>query len=165
MSDTLDKLERTLERQMSLVQNVIRLIRDVRSRYQIAPREGLDAAVRTSAEQCRLLLEQRHLICEMANLKGLVAEVDYVKPADAAGAVCEGLEVYVPGVLDIEAERERLLKQKEELAAAIARSEGKLSNENFVNRAKPEVVQRERQRLEQLKEQMSPVEKNINELG
>ncbi|MCK5271417.1 MAG: hypothetical protein KAJ52_02525, partial [Sedimentisphaerales bacterium] len=68
-------------------------------------------------------------------------------------------------VIDAEAEQKRMLKQKEELAGALARTENKLNNENFVTRAKPEVVQRERDRLKQLKEQAATVQRNLDELA
>ena len=68
-------------------------------------------------------------------------------------------------VIDIEAERSRLTKQQEEVGSQIERVRQKLSNENFVNRAKPEVVQQQRDRLIQLEEQFSTLEKNVADLG
>jgi len=151
------------EKQMLLVQAVIRLIRDVRTQHQVPPRKTLEAAVKTAAKLSEMLLEQQHLICQMANLSSLSAGPNCDKPAQAATAVSEELELYVGGVIDAEAEQKRLLKQKEELAGAIARTENKLNNENFVTRAKPEVVQRERDRLKQLKEQVATVQRNLDE--
>jgi len=153
------------EQQMFLVQAVIRLIRDVRTQHQVPPRKTLEAVVKTAAEASEMLLEQQHLICKMANLSSLSVGPNCDKPEQAATAVSEELELYVGGVIDAEAEQKRMLKQKEELVGALARTENKLNNENFVTRAKPEVVQRERDRLKQLKEQVATVQRNLDELA
>ena len=160
-----DLIDKELEERILLVQNTIRMIRDVRMRYQVPPRKELEVSVKTGPAAAKYLLAQQHLICHMANVGGLQAGPDCSKPAQAAIAVGEGMEVYVDGVIDVQAELERLQKQMEELAGALKRCEAKLENDNFVNRAKPEVVQRERDRLEQLKEQLATVEKNLEELS
>jgi valyl-tRNA synthetase len=60
--------------------------------------------------------------------------------------------------LDIDAEIQRQEKQKAELAKMIVAKEKKLSNENFVSRAPADVVQRERDSLTQLKQQLDAAE-------
>jgi valyl-tRNA synthetase len=43
-------------------------------------------------------------------------------------------------------------------------NEAKLANENFIKRAKPEVVEQTRRRLNELKQQLAAIEKNLREL-
>ena len=76
----------------------------------------------------------------------------------------EQIQVFVEGLIDTEAELKRLEKQKEEKLAAVKSNEAKLANENFVKRAKPEVVEQTKQRLAELKEQLAAIEKNLSEL-
>jgi len=152
------------ERQINLLQTVIRLIRDIRTRYQIAPRKALDVSVQTSESNCQLLSEQEGMIRHLVNLKTLHVATQCTKPTDAAVAVADNLEIYVHDVIDVEAERQRLEAQKENLVGRIKSAEAKLSNENFLNRAKAQIVQRERDRLSELQEQLTTVEKNLNEL-
>ena len=158
-------LDPDAESQMLSVQSVVRLVRDIRTRHQIAPRQGLAVAVKTVAANCRVLLDQQQLIGGIAFLDSLQAAPDLAKPADAAAAVSDNLEVYVAGVIDADEERKRLLKQKEQFAQGVAGARAKLDNENFVSRARPEIVERERQRLAQLEEQLAAVEKNLSDLG
>ena len=66
--------------------------------------------------------------------------------------------------IDIEAELARLDKLMAQITKQIAGKEGKLSNENFVSRAPEEVVQRERQSLEDLKSQQISVSGDIARL-
>ena len=152
------------EGQMEVVQQTVRAIREVRTRYQVGPRKGLEASAKASAGRCALLAEQGHLIRHLASLERLEVSEGAVKPDDAAVAIADEIEIYVHGLIDVAQERARLEGQKEQLAAALGRCEGKLANENFVNRAKAEVVARERERLVQLQEQMGTVEANLAKL-
>ena len=152
------------ERQIDLLQTVIRLIRDIRTRYQVAPKIQLTVSIQTNEINCELIQNQQAMIRHLSNLETLHAATECAKPTDAAVAVADELEIYVHGVIDVEAERQRLELQKENLAGRIQSAEAKLSNENFLNRAKPQIVQRERDRLSELQEQLTTVEKNLNEL-
>jgi valyl-tRNA synthetase len=49
--------------------------------------------------------------------------------------------------VDVAAECERLSKEQGKLAEQIARTQAQLSNENFVSRARPEVVEKTRTQL------------------
>lgn len=152
------------ERDMQAVQEVIRQVRDIRTRYQIPPRKGLVVSVKAGPESCELLQAQQQLICDMAFLEALTTGGDTVKPDDAAVAVTGDLEIYIHGMIDKQAEQGRLLKQQEELLNNMKKTESKLGNEKFVTRAKPEIVQRERDRLAELQEQLATVEKNLADL-
>jgi len=74
------------------------------------------------------------------------------------------LQVFVHDVVDIEAEQARLQKQKEYLEKGIEPLRAKLSNEQFLSRAKPEVVEQSRKKLEELSEQLQQVEQLLREL-
>ena len=154
-----------IDNQMALIQSAIRLIRDVRTRYQVAPRKPLDVAIKTSPEHAALLLEHQKMIIHLAGLETLEAAPDCVKPADAAVSLADEMEIYVKGVIDNDAEQERLLKQQEQINGFLKQTQAKLNNDNFVSRAKSEVVQRERDRLVQLQEQLATVEKNLSALS
>ncbi|MBN2210373.1 MAG: valine--tRNA ligase [Sedimentisphaerales bacterium] len=153
------------EKDMSLVQEVIRAIRDIRTRYQKPPRESLEASVKAPAQTAGVLDAQRHIIMDMCNLNAFAAGEGVTRPENAAVTVSGEMEICVQGVVDTAAERERLTKQKEQIAGWLKATQAKLANESFVSRAKPEVVQREREKLGQLQEQLTAVEKNLSELG
>jgi valyl-tRNA synthetase len=66
--------------------------------------------------------------------------------------VIRGGTLFIPleGIIDVDAERSRLEKESTRLSGLIRGTETKLSNDNFVQRAKPEVVEREREKLTSL---------------
>ena len=77
------------------------------------------------------------------------------------------MEVYVDlkDHIDIAAECERLEKQQQKLSGLIQGKEKKLSNENFVQRAPEDVVQRERENLLELQQQLSTVKAALESLN
>jgi valyl-tRNA synthetase len=70
-------------------------------------------------------------------------------PRGAAQMVVDEATVVLPlaGVIDLDMERQRLAKDRDKLLAEVAKTQKKLENPDFVARAKPEVVEENRERL------------------
>ncbi|HVN67437.1 MAG TPA: hypothetical protein VMT55_03620, partial [Candidatus Sulfotelmatobacter sp.] len=70
------------------------------------------------------------------------------KPARSASAMAGGLEVYVvlAGLIDLEKETARLTKDKEKLVLELTKIENRLNDNNFLAKANPESVEKEKQR-------------------
>jgi valyl-tRNA synthetase len=62
--------------------------------------------------------------------------------------------VFASEAVDLEAEARRAQARRAELEAEIARAEGKLANERFVEKAPPAVVQAERDKLARLRREL-----------
>ena len=77
------------------------------------------------------------------------------------------VEIYLPlvGMLDTGKELERLDKELAQAQQEIARIQGKLANEAFVARARPEVVENEREKLAAQGERLSKLQARRQELG
>jgi valyl-tRNA synthetase len=68
-------------------------------------------------------------------------------------------------MLDLEKERARLDKEIAEIQVQIARSRAMLDNPNFVGRARPDVVQRERDALASAEDTLARLAAQRRELG
>ncbi len=88
-------------------------------------------------------------------------------PATAATVNLPGMEVFVDlkDFIDVDAERSRLQKEIERLTRSIAGREAKLANKNFVERAPADVVEKERQTLQVMREQLDSAQAALDELG
>ncbi len=153
-----------VEAHIQVVQDVVRAIRDIRSKYNIPPSTKLRASAKASQGVATMLAAGSDLVCQLAGLETFSAAEGLAKPNNAATAIVGETHVYVHDVIDPDAERARLAKQKQEIEQAKRGVEAKLSNENFVARAKPEVVAQAREKLAQLQEQLQAVEKHLAEL-
>jgi len=160
--DSLRALE--VEKQIEIIQAAIRTVRDIRSNRNIPPNKMLVVSAKSQQEAVDILNWHAELIQQLAGVKEFKAAIDVVKPANAAVAIVDATELYVHDVIDIEAERKRLEKQKKQTEKAKKAIEAKLNNENFVTKAKPQVVARAREKLAQLTEQLKTVEKHLSEL-
>ncbi|MEJ2700976.1 MAG: class I tRNA ligase family protein [Sedimentisphaerales bacterium] len=152
------------ERQIDVVQAVIRAIRDIRNNRNIAPKELLIVSAKSQQDIVDILNPNSGLVCELAGVREFRAGTDVEKPANAAVSMADLTEVYIHDAIDPAAERQRFEKQKEQIEKAKKAAEGKLANENFVTKAKPQVVAQARERLAQLAEQLEAIEKHLSEL-
>ena len=146
------------------MQEVVRAIRDIRSKHNLAPSEKLTASINAPKAMGDALRLNLGLICQLAGLGELQVEENLPKPNNAATAIVEGTQVYVHNVIDPQAERARLEKHKQEIEQAKKAVEGKLANANFVAKAKPEVVAQAREKLQQLQEQLQAIEGHLAEI-
>jgi len=152
------------ERQVELLQGVIRTIREIRNNRNIPPKERLVVSARAQAEIASILNGNAELIRQLAGADQFDADESMAKPSNAAVGLAETTEVYVHDAVDIEAELEKLNKQKLQLEKNKAGVEAKLANEDFVNKAKPQVVAQAREKLAELTEQLNAIEKHLLEL-
>jgi valyl-tRNA synthetase len=155
----------SLEGHMTFLQDVIRAIRDIRSRYTIAPQVKIQVRIRATGEAAIRLQAWRDLLMTMAAVESVEIAPDVQRSPDAATAVVGAVELSIPGVVDVEKERARLSKQCDQLRGRIDGSRRKLANTNFLSKASPDVVQKERDRLAECEAEMAHVEAALTALG
>mgnify|MGYP000763339706 FL=1 len=82
---------------------------------------------------------------------------------DAVSVVIPGAVVYMPleDLVDMEKEKERLLKEEERLKKELARSHGMLNNEKFVSKAPAAKIQEERDKLAKYEQMMATVQERL----
>ena len=114
-----------------------------------------------------LLLAQASLIGSLGRTSSLSVAVDAPKPPESAVHVGAGLEVYVAlgGHVDFAAERARMEKEAAKLAADVAKLDKKLSNEGFLAKAAPEVVEKDRGKRAELADKLERLNAQMAELG
>jgi len=151
------------EKQIEIIQTIVRTVRDIRSNRNMPPKEQLVVSVKSQQEIVEILERNSELISQLAGIMEFNAGMDIVKPANAAVSIAGVTEVYVHEAIDPVAEQRRLEKQKQQIEKAKESVEAKLGNKNFVTKAKPEVVVQAKARLAQLVEQLNTVEKHLSE--
>ena len=88
-------------------------------------------------------------------------------PEKSAAAVASPVRIFVPleGLIDVDAEKARLNKKIAKLEKASAGLERKLSNPSFVDKAPPDVVAKDRGRLEENQQAMALLQAQLERLG
>ena len=145
------------ETDMAWVMGFILGIRRIRGEMDIAPGRPLPVCLQDADTEDRRRLEAyRPYLDKLARLES----VAFLSPGEplpeAALAILGDLKIAVPlaGLIDVEAERQRLAKQVERTEKELAGLTGRLENSAFVERAPAAVVEKERARAEQLRREL-----------
>ncbi len=159
-------LDASAESEFALLQEIIVRIRDARNQANVENSRRV-RVILVAGEQYAMLKAQAPLIeflgrTEKPELHKSLAE----KPAQAMSLLAGSVEMYLPlaGLLDIGKELARLAREIAATEQEIVRLQGKLANESFVTRAKPEVVQKERDRLAEQEERLNKLRERTAEL-
>ena len=156
------------ERAVSLLCDVVSAVRSTRARYGISPKQELPVVLRAGFENARVLEGLKSQIISMARASELsIVPSDAHKPAESACVVAHGCEVYcvLTGLIDFEAERARLTKERATLQKDEAKFAKKLSNPGFLAKAAPEIVEKDTAKLAELRDKLACVEEQLAELG
>ena len=160
-------LDELAESEFALLQDIIVRIRDARNQANVEPARRVQVIL-AAGEQLAMLKAQAPLIEFLARTeKPQLYESLAEKPEQAMSLLAGAVEIYLPlaGLLDIAKELARLDKELAATEQEIARTRGKLANESFVTRAKPEVVQKERDRLIEHEERLNKLRERRAELA
>jgi len=155
-----------MEHRIARMQELVRIVREVRNRYNIDARTSLDVFVRcdeTVAGDFRVLMP---FITVLAGVGRLESGPRVQKPAQAASQVHPEFEAYVSlrGLIDVVEETKRLEKQLADKRKHLQGAQAKLGNASFVGKAPAEVVQQQHDLVADLQNQIKAIEENLRDL-
>jgi len=136
-------------------------VRKVRGEQNIQPSRRVPVILQNASDRDeRMLGECRSYLDSLAGLESVSILGDRETPPESAVGLLGDLKLLVPlgGLIDKEAESARLARLIEKRAKELDRSERKLANPSFVERAPAEVVERERARVDELAHAISRLE-------
>jgi valyl-tRNA synthetase len=138
-------------------------VRNIRAAYGVAPAARIPVRVHAPLERAELLRAASDVILRLAGVGSLEAGPDITKQKGDAATPIGDIEVVVAlrDIVDIDAERERLERERGKVEGDLAAVNAKLANQAFVTRAKPEVVEREREKLARLQTELSKLAESI----
>ncbi len=150
------------------LKRVIMGIRNIRSEMNIAPGKKLPLIFnKGNKEDLKRIAAHQEYIIKIAKIESLQLHDDKDEIPQAATALVDKLEIHIPiaNIIDIAAEKQRLEKEIGKLAAEIARSENKLANINYVKKAPKNVVELERNRLDEHKSAANKLKEQLTNIG
>jgi len=149
------------ERGVVFLQQLVVAVRNLRVENNIAPGRRVPIVVRGTPEQLALIETLQAQIMPLARIESLTLARDGTRPQVAASAVVGGAEIFLPleGLVDLDRERERLVREPDKLLSDLENTRKKLRNQDFLAKARPEVVDRERQRLVTLEETLDKLKR------
>jgi valyl-tRNA synthetase len=152
----------------TLVQDVVRAIRNLRSEKDVKPGMRIPAIL-VSSSAADVLRQQAGAIAALSSIDPdalSIFESIESKPEDHIALVVGPVEIYLPlaGLVDIKEERARLEKDLNEVQSQIDRLEVLLASQ-FVEKAPQPVVQKERDKLENYQQTARKIQHQLKDLG
>ena len=160
-------IDKNTEAEMAFVQNVINSVRNVRGELSVPPSKEISLIINFTGDSREDILKKyRGYFQRLARVTDIQTLRKGEKPKNAASAVVEGGELFIPleGLIDLGAERERIQKEIDHIRSMVESTGKKLANESFVSRAPKEVVDKEREKLEIFKANLEKLQKNLEQL-
>ncbi len=160
-------IDQAIADEMAFMQESIVAVRNLRKQVNLPPATEISVHVRLAeARQQSLFNRYESYFRKLAKVSELKAEVGLTKPPASLSAVVRNIEIFLPlsGLIDLNQEKERLTKQLAKLEGELASVQRKLANDSFVSNAKPEVVERERQRLAEVSTKVELTRNQIADL-
>ena len=157
------------EEEISLVMRAIRAVRNARAQLRIPANQHLEALVEPNGQQ-RTIEEEAEVIRTLSRVEPLrILSSDSSRDSSAKGIalVVSPLVVRLPleGVVDLDAEAQRLRKDRDDCIRNLDRVSALVSNPDFRAKAKPEVVENEEERLRSLSERKQRLDEILEQLG
>ena len=151
------------EKEFDYLKEIISAIRNIRGEANVSPSKKIEVIFKTSDENARNILQNNAKILDkLANVEKYEFNVEI--PKLVGFRLVDTTEIYVPlaELIDLDKEIEKLEKSIEKTQVELDKVLKKLSNENFVAKAKPEAVEKERRIKEELENKISKFKESMN---
>jgi valyl-tRNA synthetase len=156
------------EKDIEIIKEAVRGIRNIRSEMNVAPsRKAMCIVVSESEDIRNTFTEGKLFFASLAYANEVLIQSDKEGIAqDAVSVVIPGAVVYIPfaELVDIAQEIERLQKEEKRLQGELARVNGMLSNEKFVSKAPAAKIEEEKAKLEKYTQMMEQVKERLAQL-
>ncbi len=149
--------DRDAEEAMDLLRETVVTVRNLRSEMNVSPAREADVSIRADARTDALYREAGSYLSALARISNLNVGADLPKPRHSASGVVGTSEIFVhlEGLIDLELEEARLSRELEKTEQLIVSARRKLENQEFLDKARPEVVEREREKLAQYEQALA----------
>jgi valyl-tRNA synthetase len=161
------RIDEATDAEMEAMIDLIRAVRNIRAEMRVPEGAPLPAFVSVKDEAARdLVRSHADRFAHLAKIERLEADVGLEKPPASATKVVGEMEVYLPlgDVIDLDAELARLTKERAKVENQVRASQRKLQNRDFLEKAPPEVVEREKARRDEIAGRLEAIQKHVASL-
>ena len=157
-------INKSLEDEMEILKSLISSIRTIRSQMNVPPNKLCKMIVQCNSEQKSILNSHSLIIKSLAKIETIEMTEDSKKPSQSATAIVDNMEIFIPlkGIIDFDIEKKRLQKRIKELNNHLIDANSKLKNKEFLKRAPKNIVDREKEKKEDMVLELEKITKNYD---
>jgi valyl-tRNA synthetase len=162
-----EKIDTQSENEMALLQQIIYVVRNIRGEMNVPIEKRAHLLIKcTHNEKIEIIRRNSNYLKNLCRLESVQIGAEISKPKQSAAAVISNIEIYMPlaDLINIDREFERLNNEITRIQNQIQSISVKLSNREFIEKAPPEVVEREKKKLESFTESLTKLQSNLQAL-
>jgi valyl-tRNA synthetase len=157
--------DREAEQVMAMVIGIVDAVRNIRGEMGVHPSREVALYLRIPDETGMkdAVLVSGSYVMKLAGVASIKQGAPPEKEGPVATAVVGGVEIWVPlgDVIDVDVEKSRLTKEIDRIEHLLEKSASRVGNPEFNLKAPPEVVAREKDKVESLRENLAKLRKNL----
>jgi valyl-tRNA synthetase len=157
--------DREAEQVMAMVIGIVDAVRNIRGEMGVHPSREVALYLRIPDEigMKDAVLVSGSYVMKLAVVASIKQGAPPEKEGPVATAVVGGVEIWVPlgDVIDVDVEKSRLTKEIDRIEHLLEKSASRVGNPEFNLKAPPEVVAREKDKVESLRENLAKLRKNL----
>jgi len=161
-----ERIDENAEAQVAKLKSLVDACRTLRGELGVSPATRLPMFVVGDADFMRENAAVLQGLAKLAEVKVFDDEAAWAAAAQAAPVAVVGeARLCLFMEIDVAAEKARLAKEATRLEGEIAKASGKLSNEAFVAKAPPAVIEQEKKRVADFGATLVKVREQLSRLG
>jgi valyl-tRNA synthetase len=152
---------------MEAVMDIIRAIRNIRGEMDVPPGKQIGAVLDCRSDAAVAIVQAgESYLRALARVGELSFGVGIARPEQAATQVAGEVEILLPlsGMINLEEEEKRLQKEIAKVEKDVEMFARKLSNEAFVAKAPPEVLEKDRGKLREAQEKLQILQQSLERI-
>ncbi|GJM17177.1 MAG: valine--tRNA ligase [Thermodesulfobacteriota bacterium] len=154
------------EDEVEFIKEIVAAVRGLRALVGLHPSERVNIMLLPASESVAAQIERnQESIINLASLSNLQI-LEGEKPEKAMAQVISDVEVFLPveGLIDIDKETQRINKELQKVTKDLKQTESKLSNAKFLDRAPEDIIEKEKEKLEEFSTQKKKLEELLLKL-
>ena len=159
----LKKVDKKIIEDFNLIQKIVTSIRGLRAENKIAPQKKISAILYGGAKT-KVIKKEKEIIKNLARLKEIKIEIKGKKEPQSLETFVNKIKIYLPlkGTLDVDKERGRVNREIELIKRCISQIEERLTNKDFLGKAPQNIIEKEKEKLNEAKERLKKLENYLN---
>jgi valyl-tRNA synthetase len=161
-----DRIDEAAEAHVAQLKAMVDACRNLRGEMNVSPAQRMPLFAVGNAEFLQGIAPALKSLAKLSEVKVFADEASWTQAAQAAPVAVVGetrLCLYME--IDVAAEKARLAKEAARLTGEIAKATAKLSNEAFVAKAPPAVIEQERKRVTEFGATLTKLQEQLQRLG
>ncbi len=156
-------IDSAAEAQVGFIIDVVRAVRNLRSEMNCSPSQQVKVILFGSEKEVNSLRSQEPYLRALTRAGVVEYRTSGERPKGAATAVVGNTEIYLPlgDMINVGEEKARLAREVNKAEDELARVEKKLANQEFLTKAKDEIIEKERDKARQFKDKISKLNRSL----